>query len=248
MNSEEKQIDISIIIITYNYDLYIQECIDSCILQKESMLNYEIIIVDDGSTDDTQNILTKQKSKKIKKFKIENSGIEKASNFAFKKSKGKYVVRVDADDKLENNFLKCIEKYLFQKPAFIYGNYSVIDKEGFLKKKVKLPQFNEDEILSRGDFLATGTIYKKDILDSHQFYSIKKINSGLENYELIIKILNQGHKGININKNLFFYRRHQKNLSKSKIKSIIEYGEKLFQTYKLGKYKTNQFHPYNLKL
>ena len=59
--------DLSIIILSYNYDKYIQECIDSCIFQKDVDIKYEIIIIDDGSSDNTKTIL---KSVKIKMSKL----------------------------------------------------------------------------------------------------------------------------------------------------------------------------------
>ena len=103
-----RKIDISIIITVYNYGLYIEECINSCLLQCETSLRYEVIVVDDGSTDETSLILGKLTNKLLRKFRIENSGIESASNFGFSKARGKYIVRVDADDKLLPNYLHCM--------------------------------------------------------------------------------------------------------------------------------------------
>ena len=82
--------DISIIITTYNYDKYLYECINSCIDQDPTGLDYEIIVVDDGSTDQTTEILAKSFPANFYSYKIKNSGIEKASNYGFKKAKGRF--------------------------------------------------------------------------------------------------------------------------------------------------------------
>ena len=96
----------------------------------------------------------------------------------------------------------------------------------------------------RGDFLATGTVYPKKMLVSIGLYSEKIKNCGLENYELILKLIDRGFKGKHIKKNLFFYRRHEDNLSVNKLGSIINYGNKLVKYYGLNTYMINQYHPY----
>ena len=75
--------DVSIVIITYNYEKYLNECIESCLAQLPSGLNYEILIVDDGSTDGTHKILSRTFPEILKIYRIKNSGIERASNFGF---------------------------------------------------------------------------------------------------------------------------------------------------------------------
>ena len=110
--------------------------------------------------------------------------------------------------------------------------------------KKKLPKFKNKEIKSRGDFLATGTVYLKSILKKFNYYNEKTKNSGLENYELILRIINENIKGKRIPKNLFFHRRHKKNLSKIKKKKILQYGIRLFKFYNIGMYKINKNHPY----
>ena len=90
--------DISIVITTYNYQHYIQQCLESC-LEQNTDLDYEVIIVNDGSTDKTQEILDKFKDQeRLTLIEIQNSGIEKASNKGFLYAKGEFIVRLDADD------------------------------------------------------------------------------------------------------------------------------------------------------
>jgi glycosyltransferase involved in cell wall biosynthesis len=236
--------DISIVITTYNYSLYIEECINSCLSQRQSSLKYEVIVVDDGSTDNTQFILRHIENKLLRKFRIGNSGIEKAANFGFRKARGRYIVRVDADDKLLPDFLYCMGKYLKDGLDFYYSDYEVIDSDSQFISRMNLPEFNPIEIRQRGDFLATGTIYPAKILKTFSYYSEDVKNSGLENYEFILRLVLANKIGKRVPHTLFCYRRHVLNISTSKKGEIMKNGESLFQQLGLGSYRSNQYHPY----
>lgn len=240
--------DISIIITAYNYEDYIEECIESC-LNQDTSCNYEIIIVDDGSTDNTGSLISKYQSEQVKVYSIKNGGIEKASNFGIKKSAGKYIVRVDADDKLEKQYIETVYHEIKNSDAdFVYSNYRILDQNSRITEEITLPSFDVDEIRQRGDFQATGTLFKKNALEAVGFFSEETPNCGLENYELILKLLEWGAKGNHVEQFLFYYRRHNSNFSELKRKKIIDYGQKLSDRFDLGTYSTNENHPYKLKV
>tara|TARA_B100000401_G_scaffold377787_1_gene278542 strand:- start:565 stop:1290 length:726 start_codon:yes stop_codon:yes gene_type:complete len=237
-------VDLSIIIINYNSKKYIKNCLKSCINQK-TKFSYEIILIDDASTDKSLEEVIKFKSKSIKIFKNKkNMGIEKTSNLGLKKAKGKYVCRVDSDDLIQPNFIETMIKSFKAKYSFLYSNYNVINSSGKIISKKKIPEFNKIEILFRGDFLATGTVYKKSILKKNNYYNTKTKNCGLENFELILNlIIKNRNLGYRVNKFLFSLRKHTKNMSKIKKKSIISYGNKIMKKMKLGYYSTNLNNP-----
>jgi len=239
--------DVSIIITAYNYAFYIEECVTSCLFQDDSTLEYEVIVVDDGSTDGTPLILKGLNNPRLKKFRIANSGIEGASNFGFRNARGRYVVRVDADDKLLPNYLHHMQANLVNEYDFFYSDYAVINGEGEIVGEMILPEFDMTEIRTRGDFLATGTMYSAKALKAFNYYSEESKNSGLENYELILRLIEAGVVGKYIPNRLFCYRRHSLNISVSKNGQIIRNGVALFLKLGLGSYVTNEYHPYNPK-
>lgn len=234
---------VSIIITCYNYAQYMDQCIRSCINQ-EGFHDFEIIIVDDGSEDESVSIAKKYLDK-VKVYSNKNHGVEYSSNYGIKKSSGEFVVRLDADDLLMPDYLKNTVKHIKSSTcAFVYTEYEEIDPEGRMLKQVELPDFDTNEIKQRGDFLATGTLYEKFVLEDVGFYSEQVRNCGLEHFELILKLLHYGYVGKCLHKPLFCYRRHSKNMSSMGRDNILSYGKLLAEKYKLGKYTTNKNHPY----
>jgi glycosyltransferase involved in cell wall biosynthesis len=238
-------LDLSIIIINKNYLTFLKKCINSC-LNQVTKYKYEVILIDDGSTDGSILFAKKIKNKKLTIFQTKNEGIEKAANKGFKKSNAKYVVRVDSDDYLHKNFVNIMLKEIIKSNnAFVYSNYYLVKSNEKKLNQTMLPIFNKKEIFQRGDFLATGTIYNKNIINKIGYYNENIKNSGLENYELIIKLICNKYYGKRVNRFLFYYRRHVANLSLLKKKKILNYGKKIFKKMHLGNYKKNKFHPWN---
>lgn len=99
---------LSIIVPVYNIEKYILECVDSLLNQDYD--DYEIILVDDGSTDHSGNIcdILKGKNNKIKVIHKKNGGLADARNTGIKNAIGKYIIFVDGDDYIEKNILKVI--------------------------------------------------------------------------------------------------------------------------------------------
>lgn len=122
---------ISVIIPTYNCSNYIIEAIESIINQ--TYKDIEIIVVDDGSTDDTYKIL-KPYLHKIKYIYQNNSGPSKARNVGIKEAKGEYIAFLDADDRwrpFKLSLQLCILENL-PDVDMIFSNYAVIDENGTL--------------------------------------------------------------------------------------------------------------------
>ncbi len=93
--------DISIIVPIYNSEKYLKRCIDSLVNQTKKEL--EIILINDGSNDNSEKIIKEYTDKRIKYIKNKNQGIGKTRNIGIEKSSGKYIMFIDSDDYIEKN-------------------------------------------------------------------------------------------------------------------------------------------------
>lgn len=115
--------EITIIICAYNASKYIGECLKSVI--KQTFRDFEIIIVNDGSTDDTLKICKEfaLQDTRIKIFNIKNNGVSHARNFGINRASGKWLTFVDADDWIEVDLLKSLHSYITEGVEIVMGNF-----------------------------------------------------------------------------------------------------------------------------
>ena len=122
---------ISVVVPIYNMQNKISRCIESIINQ--TYRNIEIVLIDDGSTDDSGIICKKYlHDNRIKYIRIENGGVSNARNVGISNSNGKYICFVDSDDYVENNFIEYLYDNIDENTLPISGFYSI-----FLNRKIK---------------------------------------------------------------------------------------------------------------
>ena len=241
----------SFIVACYNSGKYLSECLNSLVNQDYPTDRYEIICIDDGSTDDSPAIMKayRDSHSTLKVIRTENSGLESSCNRGISMARHPWIVRVDADDVMELNFLKLMNIAIEAEPnfEFYYCKQFVEFYSTEHKKSKEMPEFDPEEIFCRGDFFATGTVYKKSCLQDAGFFPEAIKNCGLENYTVVLRMISMGMRGRAVKDASFYYRRHEENMSKVKLKAIIEYGKQLLAGYDRS-FRTNEFHPYGLKI
>lgn len=147
------EILLSIVIPAYNAEPYLKKCVDSCLLQKGSIPNYEIIIVNDGSTDGTQaiidnyinanlNVNENDNNPKVSFIRQPNGGLSKARNEGLKKSQGEYVWFVDSDDWIAENALAVMADAIAKHHPDVI-TFKGYDSKGDNMKERKNPYSNE---------------------------------------------------------------------------------------------------------
>lgn len=127
----------SVIIPIYNSEKYLDVCLNSVF--KQTNQDFEIICVNDGSTDKSLEILNKYKDD-IVIINQENMGLSVARNNGVKKAKGKYIIFLDSDDYIENKLLEKIDIVSKNNPDLI--RYGVIEVDGENKNEIPAPKFN----------------------------------------------------------------------------------------------------------
>lgn len=158
----------SVIIPVYNVEKYIEKCIDSILNQ--SYKDYEIIIINDGSTDGSENILKKyNNNKKITIITQENQGLSAARNAGIKKAKGDYIVLVDSDDYIEELLLEKLNENINDNIDIIrYQTRTVDDNYNIIK------EYNEEEFISLNPNKAIEKILKYHFVENSWLYCYKK--------------------------------------------------------------------------
>ena len=211
----------------YNTEKYLEECLESALNQAYNEI--EIIAVDDGSTDNSLNILKKY-SDKIKIISKENGGTASALNAGIKNMKGEWFKWLSADDILyPNAVLELINaaKLLSNKKYILYTNYDIIDSQGEIIDQMiepnynKLDSFNVNVILL-DHFIGNGTtsLIHKSIID--EFGMFNETIGYKEDYELWLRynLLYNCHIHL-VPKNLAKYRVHKKQLSSEKASTSL---------------------------
>ena len=172
---------------TYNGSRFVAEQIESICRQTYTQL--QIIIVDDGSTDNTAQLIFELNDDLIKYFKIKNSERGFARNYGLKQAKGTYVNFFDSDD----IFLPCLnDLHSFilsnNQPSVIYGEIQQTDENGVVKKQLTVPYQSFTKNLLYNNFLACGAVFlKHEVALQIPFNEDRKLSSA-EDWELWLKI------------------------------------------------------------
>ena len=211
---------VSIITPTYNAEKFIRATIES--VQNQTYQNWEMILVDDASTDKTVKIISDfaEKDSRIKLFKLEqNSGNGFARNKALEKAVGKYIAYLDADDLW---FLNKLEKQIaFLKENnlhFTFSFYECIDEEGnSLNRRVEAPiNLNYDELFFCNYVGNLTAIYDADYFGKIVIEATQK----RQDWRLWLTILKQIQVTKPVPETLAFYRIRKDSISSSKFKLI----------------------------
>lgn len=185
----QSKIFFSIIIPTYNRALFIEKTVSTALQQTYS--DFEIIIVDDGSTDNTEEVVRELKNDKIKYYKIKNSERGAARNFGASMAKGDYFNFFDSDDVLYPNHLEVANRLILEKnnPEIIHTGYDVRNSDGkILSALVKFDENLNLRLVKQGNLLScNGVFLRRDIQKAYPFIEDRNL-SGSEDYELWLRI------------------------------------------------------------
>jgi glycosyltransferase involved in cell wall biosynthesis len=203
---------VSICIPTYNREELLKETIESIFMQ--TYKDYEVVIVDDGSTDDTEQMI-KDTGYPVRYYWQENSGDAAARNKLIKLADGRYISFLDSDDLLPPDALERMVDVMSQEPedVIVYGPYVAIDRDGNVckrKRKKLYSGYITQDLFENILVHSCGSMFPKKVLEEAGGF-----NEALPlcaDYDLWLR-LSQKYRFIAINEPLFKRRRHSGNLS-----------------------------------
>ncbi|MCT4619062.1 MAG: glycosyltransferase family 2 protein [Marinisporobacter sp.] len=211
---------VSIITPVYNSERFIKETIQS--VQKQTYANWEIILVDDCSTDSSERIIRYmiEKDPKIKYIKLENnSGAAVARNTAIKNSKGRFIAFLDSDDLWECDKLEKQIKFMLNKDiGFSFTGYNLIDEDGNdLDKVIKVPDQIDYDGLLKNTIIGCLTV----MIDRSKIgdFRMPLIRAG-QDTATWLSILKKGYIAYGLNEPLARYRKVEGSISSNKIKAL----------------------------
>ena len=206
---------ISIIIPIYNVEKYLEKCLDSILNQ--TYKNLEIILIDDGSTDNSPNICNSycEKDKRIKIIHKNNEGVSSARNKGIELSKGKYIVFIDSDDYVSNEHIEVLYDCIISNNVdLVISNLIDISEDEIILNNEEKESFlmNKDqclkELLSEDNFyhLCCGNIYRKDLLEKIRFNCKYRI---AEDLDFLYRYIKQISSAYFLSKNTYYYLKRE---------------------------------------
>ncbi|MDJ0555658.1 MAG: glycosyltransferase [Microcoleaceae cyanobacterium MO_207.B10] len=198
---------ISVIILCYNQAEYLTEAVESIVNQ--TYQNWECLIVNDGSSDSTgevaKNLVDKYPEKSLRLLEKENTGVPDSRNVGVNHSRGKFILFVDADDKIHPNFLTETLAVLKANPqvGFVYTD---IHKFGFEEKLESFGDFNVKRFLSKNQAPVTSLFRREIYQQVGGFKTVMK--DGWEDWEFWISAYQKSWLGYRLEKPYLYYRQH----------------------------------------
>jgi glycosyltransferase involved in cell wall biosynthesis len=219
---------LTIVLPVYNVEKYLSKCLDSLLDQDLPQDEYEIIAVNDGSTDDSLRILTEYsfQNKNIKLINQSNRGLSVARNAGISEASGKYLMFIDSDDYIQSNVLKGLVEFMeFRKLDMLRYNYESVTESGEIipktRNSLKTVKYLEEVV--KGDYFlshqlgwacyACMFVYRLSFIKENNF-SFKE-NILFEDIEWTVNLLLSADRVCSYKKIIYFYLQRSGSITKS---------------------------------
>lgn len=216
-------VKVSIIVPVYNTAKYLSMCIESLINQ--TLKDIEIILINDGSTDESESIIKKYKDKRIKYIFKKNEGIGKTRNLGIEKTNGEYLAFIDSDDYIEPNFCEVMyNKAIKDECDIVICDYYKDINERL--EEVKFASFKDTnlkenpEIINLINLGPCNKIYKKDLFKNQKNRFVENLK--YEDAPFVCRLLLSAKKIGKIDECLAHYVIHEKSETTTRDERIFD--------------------------
>jgi hypothetical protein len=227
---------ISVIIPCYNLGLFLDEAVESVLLQ--SFQDFEIIIVNDGSTDEATNRMLRDYDRpRTKILRTENQGLPSARNNGIRASQGEYVCCLDADDKYYPDFLAktvgVLDRDSSGEIGFVTTWATVFGEENFVWMTA---DYNPSR-LALANVVHVASLFRKKCWEEAGGYA-PNLRAGYEDWNFWLSIVARGYAWSCVKEPLFYYRKRKQSMVASSdlqrdrlFSTIIENNEQFYQQH-----------------
>lgn len=221
---------VSVIVPCYNQALYLSETLDSIL--KQTFPDWECIIVNDGSTDKSEEIARGYclKDQRFQYHYKNNGGIASSRNFGIKQSKGQFILPLDGDDLINPNYIE-LALEVFEKNPKVKLVYSKAQMFGIVNREWVLPEYSYSNLLY-GNMIFCSAIYRRTDFDKTKGYNENMVK-GLEDWDFWIGFLDDEDVVYKIPHICFYYRVKEASRTTAIDKTIaFELREQIYSNHK----------------
>lgn len=199
---------VSVVIPCHNYARFLREAVDSVLAQTHPA--FEIWVIDDGSTDETPQVAAEY-GKRIHYLRVENRGAYGARNDSLKHLHGDFFLNVDADNKLEPEFIEKTLRLLKSAPENVGYIYTQRQYFGDRSGKSSFPDFDPVKLIIHG-FADMGSLIKMELVKQYRFD--ERFNRGQGDRAFFLALLRDGIFGQCCQEPLLHYRIHNQSITR----------------------------------
>jgi len=236
---------VSIVVPTYNHSIYLKRALESIINQTYE--NWEVIVIDNHSTDNTFEVVANFKNNRIKYLKVHNKGIIAISrNIGIKSANGEWIAFLDSDDWWTRDKLEICIQSINEKVDFIYHDLEIIANKSriFSRKKIKSRKLKKPvliDLLTEGNAIGNSSVFvRKKFLDEINGIDESKELVAAEDYNTWLRIAKLTDQFVYLKKRLGYYLVHDQSVSKKDMSIPARYAIKEFSGLLTQYQKTKQ--------
>jgi glycosyltransferase involved in cell wall biosynthesis len=194
---------VSIIILSHNYGRFLAEAIESAL--EQSHAPYEVIVIDDGSTDETYEVALRY-APEVKVLRQPQMGLVEAHNRGLRESGGEYITRLDADDVLRQAYVETLLAQLLRTPSAAYA-YGAMEYFGARSGVLSAPPFSPALLLVGNYVNSSALVRRADAVAVGGFHPNSE--NAWEDWDFCLRLLESGRYGVAVPEALLRYRRHE---------------------------------------
>jgi len=222
---------VTVYVVNHDYGRFIEQAIQSVLDQ--TLQDFELFIIDDGSTDGSRDLIEQHaEHPKVTTIFQQNKGLIVTNNIALRAARGRYIMRLDADDYLDENALTVLAGVLERHPdvGMVFPDYVLIDEDGRVMEVVRRHDFENVSLLDQPAHGACTMIRRKCLLALEGY---DESFSSQDGFDLWIRLIQYYHVK-NVNLPLFYYRQHSASLTR-KENHILDTRARILEKHALSK-------------